>query len=659
MAIIENSPLGFSEENECDCRTNDFCQIVAKEDNTFWQVAAQCDNAVIVGDVKLPCENNMVGDLTELFANKNSSWVDTTNPGEVSFFPDYIRLSNANGAANIVGTSNDFLTEDRYYVLRYTIAEYTEGTIKTLSYDQLDNPINGPTRQANGTYTEVIPAGTQGRFGFVYGSGGSSPETSCIITNIFVSCVRFAQIWDVSTLLASEIEFTGQTTFCKIVNVTGFDMHLRDTYLDQLVTGQKYKICLTLTQQAQGLYNDIVLNFGATANTITASGQYCYEIVYDGTGVYIEIPVGFLGCIQDIQITLAPIIRMELYDENGVLVPDGLVTEEINGTLKASLDPDLPVGCYQIGVADSCANFKHQFFGNVLDVETYSAQFTLPGGTVFVQPNTAESPGNFLGEILFKDAVCCGKTYTGQIQLNFFITEDQYTMQDVFVNIYIGGTLYSFEPGTGAEGIINLEEVEAGCDNSDLRISIGINLSDESGTGTIPLNLNLTDTTKTLIEMDADQLCPELYSTCLQVVESAPCDTVLVKYRNDQNALGFDYESDGYTEADNFYNQMRLEAKVWKATRPITISIQKLSTGFRNKSYADIAKKVKLNTKPLPEGMHNALAIALEHRTLIIDGKEYVSDNEDYSPEWNKSSLLAPVEIDLFKQEPRLLNTLC
>lgn len=278
MAIIKNSPLGFSDENECDCRSNNYCQVVAKEDNTVWQIGASCDNDVIVGSAKLPCEDNIITDYTTQFANKSSSWVNNIN-SEVSFFADYIRLTNAADTNNYIGTPNGTLQSDRYYVLRYTISGYTEGVINTISEDSLGATIVGPSRIANGTYEEVITAGTNGRFAFRYGNGTASPESSLIISNIFVACIRISQQWDIPTILASELTFGSQTGFCTS-GATGFTMPLRDAFKNNLVIGQQYKICFTLTQDS-ALIGALVLHFGTSTTNINAAGSYCYNLVYD------------------------------------------------------------------------------------------------------------------------------------------------------------------------------------------------------------------------------------------------------------------------------------------------------------------------------------------------------------------------------------------
>lgn len=653
MAIIENSPLGFSSENECDCRSNDFCQVVAREDNTSWQIAAQCDNAVIVGNKKLPCEDNMVGDYRNLFSNKNTSWVNTPN-SEVSIFANEIRLTNAADAANYIGSPNGVLQTDRYYVIRYTISGYTEGTIQTIS----DAVTPGPVRNANGTYQEILLSGANGRFGFKYGNGTSTPETTATISNIFVACIRMQQLWSISTLFGDIVDFPSQTSMCKTGTTFGLTFELRDR--SKLVIGQSYKICFNVSQQAE-LTSGFDFNFGTNTETITAAGYYCYILEFDDDTCEFVLDAAFLGCIGDINITLSPTIRAELFDEEGNIVPGGLETDTIEDTLKASISDSVPDGCYFIGVADSCSNYKHQFFGNVLDVQKFSPTpgFETGSGNFTISPNFPADPNVYEGRIVFKNAVCCGKLYSGKISISLFRDPTSYTVEDMFVTINIGGNSQVFEPGTDPLNEIELTNVEAGCENEDIEIIIGVTLS--SSTGTLPVlgSLLFEDPASTSLAFGSGQICPEMYSTCLRVMETAPCDTLLIQYRNESDALGFDYSSAGYTEADGFYNQLRIPAKVWKPNSTKTLNSARKSSGFSTKYYSDVRRKMVLNTVPLPPGIHDALSLALEHRTLLINNEPFETEQTEYAPEWNKNSMLAPVEIELYRQEPRLLNTLC
>lgn len=652
MAILDNTPLGFSEQQSCDCRSSDYSQIVAKEDNPVWQIVAECDDNVIVGDKKLPCENNQVGDYWTDFKNRNSSYAEVINT-EVAFFQDYIQLTAAQNAANYIGTVDNYLTPDRFYVVRYSITGYSGGYIHLI--DGAGNA--GPMRQTNGTFTEIIPSGVNGRFAFRYGSDSSStPTTTLTISNIFVGCIRISQQWDIPNILSGDITFTGQTGFCADGD-TGFTMPLRDEFKSQLVIGQTYRICFTVSQQS-ALFNSVDFTFGLTTESIDAAGQYCFNIKYEDDVCQFVLDAGFVGCLSDIEITLSPTIKTGLFNEDDELVEDGLVTEVINNTVKVSLSPELPDGCYRVGVADSCSNFKHQFFGSVFDVETYSENITMPQGEMVISDN---GTGIANSTVLFKEALCCGKTYNGQITLDIItVGEEPIIIELVTITITAGGVLIGdleFEVDSSSE--VRPFVLESGCLNGDLQFDIQVAYSTSLGTTPTTIRFNFNNPVKSYLNMDEGLFCPEFYSGPLKVVQSAPCDTLLVKYRNDNDAYGFDYSSSGYTIADGFYNQLRIEAKVWKGNFSKTKSVQKKSDGRRTLQYSDTDSKMLMNTSPLPDYIHNALAVAIEHRTLIIGGKEYTCEDTEYLPVWDKNSTLAPVEINLIKQVPRKLNTLC
>jgi hypothetical protein len=239
--------------------------------------------------------------------------------------------------------------------------------------------------------------------------------------------------------------------------------------------------------------------------------------------------------------------------------------------------------------------------------------------------------------------------------------ENTSILESLTITVNIGGNIYSASyPVQPLPSPLDLgiNDMEAGCDNENIEITFEYSFTDVDSATFIDLNLDQADT---FFEMQPNQFCPEFMSQCLKVVETASqsCDTLLIKYRSDQDAFGFDYTSAGYTEADGFYNSMRIPAKLWKANYPKTKEVQKMSNGRRNAYYTDIDKKYILSTAPLPEYIHDALSNAVDHEILIIDGKELVSEQTDYSPSWNKSSALAPVEVELFLQKPRTLSTLC
>lgn len=647
--IIDNTSLGFSDsQNDCDCRGDEFCQLVAKEDNPVWQITAECSE-LTGGTTKQPCESNQIGVYTADF------YTDVPLSEEVIITDSYIKFIEAQSAANAVRTADLFLAPNTCYFLRYSVTSYLGGYIQTK---------NGFQRTANGTYTEIYCTDEFGFFQFTYGPD-DNPEvlTSLILSNIFIGCIRYSSLYDIDITEGQEeaFKYISQTSFEKTETTANvIEVSLKDT--SSLIIGLVYKICFTIFDAVSGTVD---MNFGSASPVpFSSNGRHCDSYLLGGsTDFSLTLSTDFVGKVGDISIELVPEIKAELFDCEGNIVEDGLTLTPIENTVKLEISDDVPEGCYNIGIADSCANFKHQFYGNVLDVpDKFSETINTTTGAWTATPPPNEE-GFWVNRILFKDAVCCGKLYTGTFIIGYSGEEELPTITYFSITIIIGGLQYNqvITPPLTLDNPYQFDfsSIEAGCENSDIEILLEYQW--ESSEDILFGTLNL-DNGDTFLNMDADQMCPEKFSRCLKVVEAASCcpePTVLIKYRNDNNAFGFDYVSEGYRLEDGFYNQLRIPAKVWKASYPKTTKIQKNSNGLRSKYFADVDKKFVLNTGRLPEEMHDALSIALEHNTVLIDEIEYVCSSEDYEPEWNKSSALATVEVELFAQLPRKVNTKC
>jgi hypothetical protein len=59
----------------------------------------------------------------------------------------------------------------------------------------------------------------------------------------------------------------------------------------------------------------------------------------------------------------------------------------------------------------------------------------------------------------------------------------------------------------------------------------------------------------------------------------------------------------------------------------------------------------------MPEYLHDSLSVGVEHDNFYVDGVKYINEETGYEPTWRKSSLLAPVEIELVKDEQNLQNS--
>lgn len=643
MAILNNNSLGFSEgEENCDCRSNDFCQIVVKEDNPAWQIVSEGDE-VTGTNIKLPCETNIVGSLIPSFPNYNPAYVQVNNTS-------IIWSGNQTSATHGRVTSiTNLITTGKFYVVRFTIVGRTKGFLSLL----LD--LNSNTFNANGTYTVTGKAAQN--FLEWNASFGETAFDGTVI-NLSVSCIRYSTLYTIADTSEGGIWTpSGQTKLCKQAGNTG-SLTYNDN--DAFIPGQTYRICFTITDLTQGSVNAY---FGNTLiGTYSQNGRYCEDVLYSGPysgkSLWFDFSSGFDGCFGDVSAHINCIINARLIDSDGNEVENGIITTPIENTLKVELNDTLPEGCYRIQVADSCANYKNQFYGDIFEDNRYTRfSETLNTTTGY---RAIPTNGAYTDTIKYIGAICCGKTY--DMAINGIYGGDTGVLYINEITVNIGGLIYNYF-GTGGPISSPFEipflDIEAGCENEDIEIFFDYEFTDITSTGQF-INFQFNQPA-TYLEMQPNQFCPQATSLCLKVLESAEktCDTLLIKYRSSQDAFGFDYTSSGYTEADGFYNQLRIPAKVWKSAYPKTKEVQKLSNGRRNAYYTDIDKKYTLSTGYLPEYIHDALSNAVDHEILIIDGKEYVSEQTDYSPQWNKASALAPVEVELFLQKPRTLSTLC
>lgn len=657
--IIDNTSLGFG-GTESDCRGDDFCQTVIVEDNPQWQLAATCSE-LTGGTQKMPCESNQIGSYTDDFHQYNNLIPITEASPQFVISSTAITITGLNTGNNL---ARAFLEPNTCYIIRFTITEYQIGFV--LLTQNYSDPATTETFSAAGTYTRVFCTDSTGEFNFQFGDPlGETPLTTLTVSNIFIGCIRYAQLYNIVYEEGDEgaITYSGQTIFVKeeaTVNDVKVDYGDPSIFRE----GLEYKFCFTISECTAG---EIAVTIGDDTFTYTTNGTYCETFVFSQAvlpNVFgFNVSNDFIGKFGDIEVHLVPEIRARLVDCEGEEIEVGLVTEVIENTLKVSLGT-VPDGCYNIQVADSCSNYRKQFYGSVFDAENkYSETInTTTGAWTAGEPN---DEGNWEQRIKFIDVLCCEKIYSGNIQIGFAGGEELPVLNFFDMTIIMGGTQYSYsatptDPVTPNPFNMPFTNIVAGCENADIEIVFTYNFT--AGDGLFVGTMYLENNGVTYIEMNEGQFCPEFTSRCLKIQAQANCkdnDTVLIKYRNPNNCFGFDYTTEGYTEADGFYNMLRIPAKVWKANYPKTKSIQKNSTGFRTLYYSDVDKKFILNTKPLPEAIHDALSIALEHTTLIIDGAEYVCPSEDYSPDWTKGSALAPVEVELFAQQARKVNTRC
>lgn len=143
----------------------------------------------------------------------------------------------------------------------------------------------------------------------------------------------------------------------------------------------------------------------------------------------------------------------------------------------------------------------------------------------------------------------------------------------------------------------------------------------------------------------------------LSIATTHDC-TLLMKWFNDEDAFGFEYTSflQGYA---GFTHNLRISAKLGNPSYTKDKTNFVFSDGEKRILYSVTDKAFELYTDYLPEYIHDALSIALEHDHYFIQNEEvsnelleYVSEDGEYEPEWEDELLLAKVRTTILKKFP-------
>ena len=139
---------------------------------------------------------------------------------------------------------------------------------------------------------------------------------------------------------------------------------------------------------------------------------------------------------------------------------------------------------------------------------------------------------------------------------------------------------------------------------------------------------------------------------CFKLETDFSCSK-LFTWTNDENAFGLNYINFTFTQV------FRHCAKLWRPTYDRVKTTHRDSSGDRAILYSSTTKTRRLTIDQVPEYIHDAIAIGLEHDTFTIDTVEYVHEEEEYEPNWRKSSLLAYSDVEVIEDDQNLVNDNC
>src|SRR5690606_4520871 len=217
-----------------------------------------------------------------------------------------------------------------------------------------------------------------------------------------------------------------------------------------------------------------------------------------------------------------------------------------------------------------------------------------PGTAYYVQIELSGTGkiklGSFLGQPEFTDDVSGIYTATqssftitgiGNVCIDNIIVTQAY---DYVIKDQLGNIVYASTPGD--------------IDGSGFYLRYKVNWEDlPEGCYTIEMNDGL-----------------EYVSECFYVKLEHEC-TILVTWTNNESAFGFDYSGLDFTQS------LRVPAKLWQPKYNSDIKeIYVDSKGNRQILYARVVKDQLLSVQELPEYLHDALSIGINHDMVKLDG---------------------------------------
>ena len=140
--------------------------------------------------------------------------------------------------------------------------------------------------------------------------------------------------------------------------------------------------------------------------------------------------------------------------------------------------------------------------------------------------------------------------------------------------------------------------------------------------------------------------CSQLFS-----LRSSHDCTSLIRYTNEVNAFGLSFSATSLTPSIRVKSKLR-NSKWTKGEK----EHYENSDGDMKITYAKPRKHFELAISEQPEYMHDAINIALNCDNVTVDGIPVIMEDSDYSPNWRKSSDLAPVNIDLREKKQNLYS---
>ena len=225
-----------------------------------------------------------------------------------------------------------------------------------------------------------------------------------------------------------------------------------------------------------------------------------------------------------------------------------------------------------------------------------------------------------------------------------------------------------FSPGNGFDGAIDNVKFEAYALDFIVAVNIPNTGGDLIGTPTSIMSIetgnhfrHVTYNNSSNIFSIGDCYKIEIISACdsstlvsehFKIV-SNDCNLKLLTWTNKINAFGFEYKNSGLT------HRLRIAAKLRKPSYTGDKDIFIDSQGGGQITATEKRKQSQLEIFDMPEYLHDALSIMIDHTDIKLDGVDIIVQESDYEPNWRNSSLLASIAIAVEEKTQNLINRNC
>lgn len=448
--------------------------------------------------------------------------------------------------------------------------------------------------------------------------------------DIFSATPKIYQIYPIRITGGWKFTSLGGKFYIDVVSGLSSVSFRNTSYFD---SNKWYKVSLTVSDYVGGTLN--VMLGSNNIGSITANGNYTFYGTPTGLNIDLsfETDANFVGAFSNFSaFQINQNYLIEIRDLSDTLVSSIPYYETSNSLTIGNVVfsdkwsnylPEDYCGCYRLWIYDNN--------GCQLTNVLINGDFESDRGWILTS-NVAISSG----ELIFTDAIATRDSATNYLFCGndaiVFDGTTSYTVTFTISNRTEGGVYFIL--GTTSSATYSLDGTYS------FTITPGIAFDSMFSIVAATTETSLTIDNVSVVIADED-LVVDAKSECFHVCNQDNC-TIQITWTNNTNSFGYYYEA-------GFINYMRLNARIRNAKiNDLEFNPFKNSIGVMSMPYYNGQKVEELAVSPIPEYMHNALAVGLSHRTVTIEGINYIRTGA-YTPDWTDDSELAKVVVEVAK----------